>query len=46
MLQAIKNFLKVDFHDDRIYGFDIIRTTAIISVFIWSWRHDFTRKAK
>lgn len=32
MLQAIKNFLKVDFHDDRIYGFDIIRTTAIISV--------------
>lgn len=32
MLQAIRNFFKVDFHDDRIYGFDIIRTTAIISV--------------
>lgn len=32
MLQAIKKFFTVDFHDDRIYGFDIIRTTAIISV--------------
>lgn len=32
MKQKILDFLKVDFHPDRIYGFDIIRTIAIVSV--------------
>lgn len=32
MLAKIKNFFKVDFHPDRIYGFDIIRALAVASV--------------
>jgi peptidoglycan/LPS O-acetylase OafA/YrhL len=34
MFLKIVNFFKVDFHNDRIYGFDIIRTIAILSVLL------------
>lgn len=34
MRQKIFNFFKVDFHDNRIYGFDIIRTIALLSVLL------------
>jgi peptidoglycan/LPS O-acetylase OafA/YrhL len=32
MLKKIKDFFTVEFHPDRIYGFDMIRTLAIITV--------------
>lgn len=34
MIEKFRSFLKVDFHKDRIYGFDIIRAIAIISVLL------------
>jgi peptidoglycan/LPS O-acetylase OafA/YrhL len=34
MYSKIANYFKVDFHNDRIYGFDIIRTIAILSVLL------------
>lgn len=34
MLKNIFAFFKIEFHEDRIYGFDIIRTIAIISVLL------------
>lgn len=32
MLKVLKDFFTIEFHKDRIYGFDIIRAVAIISV--------------
>lgn len=32
MLNKLQSFFKVEFHENRIYGFDIIRTIAVISV--------------
>jgi peptidoglycan/LPS O-acetylase OafA/YrhL len=32
MLKKISDFFKIEFHSDRIYGFDIIRTLAISTV--------------
>ena len=42
MLVFIKNLFKVEFHQDRIYGLDLIRAIAIISVLLGHGSHIIT----